>query len=149
MDYWCRFPWLLPEDPFLLCHGLESVIAELGTEKIKRLRVGIGHPGAGKVVDYVLSGFEGDGERIFSASIDLAAEAVKMVLTAGMDRAMNQYNARQELETPEQPLNEWGFILKKYEAVFILDIRKADDEGAAFCKEFGELIESLGGKLES
>lgn len=87
-------------------HGLESVIAELGTEKIKRLRVGIGHPGAGKVVDYVLSGFEGDGERIFSASLDLAAEAVKMVLTAGMDRAMNQYNARLELETPEQPLNE-------------------------------------------
>jgi len=39
--------------------------------------------------------------------------------------------------------------LKKYEAVFILDIRKADDEGNAFAKEFGELIESLGGKLES
>jgi small subunit ribosomal protein S6 len=37
--------------------------------------------------------------------------------------------------------------LKKYEAVFILDIRKADDEGAAFCKEFEELIGSLGGKL--
>jgi small subunit ribosomal protein S6 len=39
--------------------------------------------------------------------------------------------------------------LKKYEAVFILDIRKTDDEGAAFSKEFGELIESLGGKMES
>ena len=39
--------------------------------------------------------------------------------------------------------------MKKYEAVFILDIRKADDEGAAFCREFGELIASLGGKLES
>ena len=39
--------------------------------------------------------------------------------------------------------------MKKYEAVFILDIRKTDDEGAAFSKEFGELIESLGGKMES
>ena len=39
--------------------------------------------------------------------------------------------------------------MKKYEAVFILDIRKTDDEGAAFCKEFGELIEALGGKMES
>ena len=39
--------------------------------------------------------------------------------------------------------------MKKYEAVFILDIRQADDEGNAFSKEFGELIESLGGKLES
>ena len=39
--------------------------------------------------------------------------------------------------------------MKKYEAVFILDIRKSEDEGAAFSKEFGELIESLGGKMES
>ena len=40
-------------------HGLESVTAMLGTCRIKRLRVGIGHPGSGKTVDYVLSGFEG------------------------------------------------------------------------------------------
>ena len=39
--------------------------------------------------------------------------------------------------------------MKKYEAVFILDIRRTDDEGAAFCKEFSELIASLGGTLES
>ena len=77
-------------------HGLESVIAMLGTDRIKRLRIGIGHPGSGKTVDYVLSGFEGDGERKFSAALDTAAEAVKMVLSAGMDRAMNKYNARPE-----------------------------------------------------
>ena len=34
--------------------------------------------------------------------------------------------------------------MKKYEAVFILDIRKTDDEGAAFTKEFAELITYLG-----
>lgn len=39
--------------------------------------------------------------------------------------------------------------MKKYEAVFILDIRKADDEGASFSKELSEFIESLGGKMES
>ena len=39
--------------------------------------------------------------------------------------------------------------MKKYEAVVILDIRKADDEGASFCKELSEFIESLGGKMES
>ena len=38
--------------------------------------------------------------------------------------------------------------MKKYEAVFILDIRKTDDEGAAFCRGFEELIKSLGGELE-
>lgn len=35
--------------------------------------------------------------------------------------------------------------MKKYEAVFILDIRKADDEGAAFVKEFSEFLKTLGG----
>ena len=38
--------------------------------------------------------------------------------------------------------------MKKYESVFILDIRKTDDEGAAFCRGFEELIKSLGGELE-
>ena len=97
----------------------------------------------------MLSAFEGDDERKFAASCDMAAEAVKMVLSAGMDRAMNKYNTRPAEEASETTINEWGFILKKYEAVFILDIRKTDDEGAAFSKEFGELIESLGGKMES
>ena len=39
--------------------------------------------------------------------------------------------------------------MKKYEAVFILDIRKADDEGVAFRNELTQLIESLGGKVEA
>ena len=37
--------------------------------------------------------------------------------------------------------------MKKYESVFILDIRKVDDEGAAFSNELTALIESLGGKM--
>ena len=37
--------------------------------------------------------------------------------------------------------------MKKYEAVFILDIRKVDDEGVAFSNELTALIESLGGKM--
>ena len=36
--------------------------------------------------------------------------------------------------------------MKKYESVFILDIRKTDDNGAAFCNCFAELIKSLGGE---
>ncbi|MDD3153776.1 MAG: 30S ribosomal protein S6 [Victivallaceae bacterium] len=37
--------------------------------------------------------------------------------------------------------------MKKYEAVFIMDIRKVDDEGDALSKEIVGLIESLGGKV--
>ncbi len=37
--------------------------------------------------------------------------------------------------------------LQKYEAVFILDIRKVDDEGEAFSKEMAGLINGLGGEM--
>jgi len=38
--------------------------------------------------------------------------------------------------------------LKKYESVFILEIRKMDDDGKAFAEEFGKYVESLGGVME-
>lgn len=37
--------------------------------------------------------------------------------------------------------------MKKYEAVFILDIRALDDEGDKFSKELADFVESLGGKM--
>jgi small subunit ribosomal protein S6 len=38
--------------------------------------------------------------------------------------------------------------LKKYEAIFILEIRKVEDEGKAFTEEIKSLIEGWNGKLE-
>ena len=80
-------------------NGLKSVIAELGSNKFVRLRVGIGRPEPGKTVDYVLTGFTGDEEKIFSASLDRAAEAVASLLCNGVARTMNKFNAPQEVET--------------------------------------------------
>jgi small subunit ribosomal protein S6 len=37
--------------------------------------------------------------------------------------------------------------LKKYEAIFIMDIRKVDDEGAAVSSEITALIEKWGGEM--
>ncbi len=38
--------------------------------------------------------------------------------------------------------------MKKYEAIFILDIRKVEDEGESFGKELAALIEEQGGTVE-
>ena len=38
-------------------------------------------------------------------------------------------------------------VLKKYEAVFILDMRKVEDEGKAFSEEFAQMIQSWGGSV--
>ena len=37
--------------------------------------------------------------------------------------------------------------MNKYEAVFILNIRKVDDEGDAFSKEFTGMVEEWGGNM--
>ncbi|MBO4490200.1 MAG: 30S ribosomal protein S6 [Lentisphaeria bacterium] len=37
--------------------------------------------------------------------------------------------------------------MKKYEAVFILDMRKVEDEGKAFSEEFAKNIQSWGGNV--
>lgn len=74
-------------------NGLKSIIAGLGSGAFKRVRIGIGRPGTGKTADYVLSGFEGDEEKIFSAATDRAVEAVLTILSAGMNAAMNKFNA--------------------------------------------------------
>ena len=35
--------------------------------------------------------------------------------------------------------------MKKYEAIFILDMRKVEDDGKAFSEEFAKMIQSWGG----
>lgn len=82
-------------------NGLKSIIAELGSSSFRRLRIGIGRPKPEETVDYVLSKFEGEEERRFEASLAAAAEAVRTVLTGGMARAMNRFNAWTPVEESE------------------------------------------------
>ena len=74
-------------------NGLKSIIAELDSASFKRLRVGIGRPKPGETVDYVLSKFEGGDAETFEAVLAASADAVRAVLTGGMSRAMNKFNA--------------------------------------------------------
>ena len=54
-------------------NGLDSVIAQFGTEEIPRLRVGIGAAPREASVDYVLSRFFDDEKPIVRATVDRAA----------------------------------------------------------------------------
>jgi small subunit ribosomal protein S6 len=44
-------------------------------------------------------------------------------------------------------INDGGKNLKKYEAIFILDIRKVDDDGAGISSEIETLIKKWGGEM--
>jgi peptidyl-tRNA hydrolase, PTH1 family len=79
-------------------HGMESIIAELGSREFARLRIGIGRPGASRspddVADYVLGDFSGTERQAMAAVYARAAEAIELVLTDGLVAAMNRCNSQ-------------------------------------------------------
>ncbi|MDI3280959.1 MAG: aminoacyl-tRNA hydrolase [Bacillota bacterium] len=78
--------------------GMESVLAQVGTEKVARLRVGIGRPAPPMAArDYVLSPFSPEEARSAAQALERAAEAVLCWLRQGAERAMNIYNSDQNL----------------------------------------------------
>lgn len=72
-------------------HGLDSVIASLGTRDFIRLRVGIGRP-TGSGVDYVLGSFSGAEYEELPGVIGRAAEAVLRLAELDLQRAMTETN---------------------------------------------------------
>src|ERR1051326_5714557 len=74
-------------------NGLESIIVQLGTDKIPRLRVGIGAAPQQGVVDYVLGRFFEEELPLVQSTIDRAVEAVKCAIDNGLVSAMNKFNA--------------------------------------------------------
>lgn len=71
--------------------GMQNIIDQLGTNKIKRIRIGIGEP-AGDTVDFVLSKPTNDEEGLIDEAICNAANAIKEALKSGFDKAMNRFN---------------------------------------------------------
>lgn len=92
-------------------HGLESVMKELGSAGFVRLRVGIGRTKPGGTVDHVLGRVEGDELPQYEEALDRAADAVIAILTAGVSRAMNQFNVR--LPESETKQNSDGSTQRK------------------------------------
>ncbi len=73
--------------------GMRSIIQHLGTEEFPRLRLGIGRPAGQMPTDaYVLQRFKADEWQQMTATYEQAAEAIKALLTEGLDNAMNRFN---------------------------------------------------------
>lgn len=73
--------------------GVASVVDELGTDAVPRVRVGIGRPPLRQdPVDFVL-GCVGPNERpSWEAAIAYAADAVELVCRVGLEAAMARFN---------------------------------------------------------
>ena len=71
--------------------GIQNIIDLLGTNNIKRIRVGIGEPKF-NTVDYVLGKPQGDEAILIDQAIDKAVNALKVTLKEGFDKAMAKCN---------------------------------------------------------
>lgn len=75
--------------------GMSSIIQEVQTTEIPRIRVGIGplspHEDA---TEYVLSSFEEEEQPLLEESIKKARTALEIILSGEVERAMNEFNQR-------------------------------------------------------
>ncbi len=75
-------------------NGMRSVVGQLGTTEVPRLRVGIGGcPPQWNVADFVLARFSRDEEAVMPQITERAADALDTVLREGVHQAMNRVNA--------------------------------------------------------
>lgn len=83
-------------------NGLRSVIDHLRTEEFIRLRIGIlpDHP-VSNTRDFVLQDFPKSEEPKVERKVEKCAEAVRAVITDGIEKAMAKWNADQSLRDPE------------------------------------------------
>jgi PTH1 family peptidyl-tRNA hydrolase len=76
-------------------NGLGSLVSHLGTKDFVRVRVGVGRPrGSRQAASHVLDTFSGAERKELPFLIEAAADAVERILEAGVERAMNEVNAR-------------------------------------------------------
>jgi PTH1 family peptidyl-tRNA hydrolase len=73
-------------------NGLASVIEQLGTDNVPRLRVGIGGTNTFDRVEYVLDEFCDEELDELPDVIELASDAVMVWFYRGIDKAMNKVN---------------------------------------------------------
>jgi PTH1 family peptidyl-tRNA hydrolase len=78
-------------------NGLRSVTKALGSPDYLRVRLGVGRPpGQMDPAAYVLKPFSAAELRELPFHVDRAADAVEAVITAGLERAQNTFNADPE-----------------------------------------------------
>ena len=81
-------------------NGLKSIIARLGTHEFARIRLGVqpDHP-VEDLAAFVLSRIPKREQAVLDETLDTAADAIEVVLTEGVERAMARFNKRVKSES--------------------------------------------------
>lgn len=74
-------------------NGIKSIIAHTGTEKFKRIKIGVGEkPDKMDLADYVLGHFSQEDKKRIEEAVVNVSEAVGIMIEEGVNAAMNKYN---------------------------------------------------------
>jgi peptidyl-tRNA hydrolase, PTH1 family len=84
-------------------NGMQSVISNLRTSEIVRMRLGVhpGHPLNGGT-DFLLSPMKGQRKKELDAVLDYAAGAMRSIIAEGVEKAMTKFNRRAPGLTEEE-----------------------------------------------
>jgi PTH1 family peptidyl-tRNA hydrolase len=74
--------------------GLKSIAEQCGGNDFVRLRIGIGRPQRERPEHYVLSDFSPHERSLLPEILDGAAAALTLIVTEGVQAAMNRFNVR-------------------------------------------------------
>ena len=74
-------------------NGIKSIIANLGTEKFIKVRIGIkdDKPMINQI-DFVLMKYTPEELKVQKANIDRAVDAIESIIKVGIDKTMNDFN---------------------------------------------------------
>lgn len=70
--------------------GMRSIISHLNSSEFPRIRIGIGREG--EAIGHVLSRFSRKERAEIDVTLQHAADSLELILTEGIEPAMNQYN---------------------------------------------------------
>lgn len=77
--------------------GMQNIIEQLGSEEIKRIRIGIGEPEF-DAIDYVLGRPKDEEKEAFESGIRKAAKAIECFIYYDFLKAMTNYNGGGDIE---------------------------------------------------
>lgn len=80
-------------------NGIKSIIAHLGTDVFKRIKVGVGDKNPNMdLADHVLGHFSAEDAKVMKESFARASEATLLLMNDETEKAMNLYNRKVSVE---------------------------------------------------
>ncbi|KNF07804.1 peptidyl-tRNA hydrolase Pth [Gottschalkia purinilytica] len=74
-------------------NGMKSIIYHIQNDNFPRVKIGVGKPENGQdLADFVLGRFSKEERVYIDEAIERAASAVELIITDGINKAMNKYN---------------------------------------------------------